>query len=255
MIYNQREQNCLCPTPIRPCPPPAPPFPPTPPEPVPVPYPVIGPTGPTGPMGPMGPQGVQGFQGPQGPIGPTGPQGIAGPNGATGPTGPQGIQGPAGATGATGATGAVGATGPTGPAGGISEYASFYATAPGDNATAIAQNGAVDFPSTATATANIGRLTDSTFTLVEPGTYLVTFKVNTNEPGQLAVALGGTAQTNATFGSASDNGIIEGRTIVTTTDANTVLSIINPATTSVTVTPSAGGTAGTVSDLTIVKLA
>lgn len=249
MIYNQREQNCLCPTPIRPCPPPAPPFPPTPPvppEPVPVPYPVIGPTGPTGP---------QGIAGPNGATGPTGPQGIQGPAGATGATGATGAVGPTGPQGIQGLTGATGATGPTGPAGGISEYASFYATAPGDNATAIAQNGAVDFPSTATATANIGRLTDSTFTLVEPGTYLVTFKVNTNEPGQLAVALGGTAQTNATFGSASDNGIIEGRTIFTTTDANTVLSIINPATTSVTVTPSAGGTAGTVSDLTIVKLA
>lgn len=276
MIYNTREQGCSCSVPIRPCPPPVPPCPP---EPVPVPYPVVGPTGPTGPMGPMGPQGVQGYQGPQGPIGPTGPQGIPGPNGAIGPTGPQGVPGavgatgaigptgPQGATGATGAvgptgpqgvagpTGATGAVGPTGPAGGISEYASFYALAPNDNPTAIAQNTAVEFPNSSASTTGITRLTNSTFNLADTGTYLIMFKVNTNTAGQLGIAINGTVQPNATFGNAADDGIIEGKTIITTTAANTVLSIVNPIATAVTVTPSAGGTEATVSDLTIIKLA
>lgn len=276
MIYNTREQGCSCSVPIRPCPPPVPPCPP---EPVPVPYPVIGPTGPTGPMGPMGPQGVQGYQGPQGPIGPTGPQGIPGPNGAIGPTGPQGVPGavgatgaigptgPQGATGATGAvgptgpqgvagpTGATGAVGPTGPAGGISEYASFYALAPNDNPTAIAQNTAVEFPNTTASTTGITRLTNSTFNLADTGTYLIMFKVNTNTAGQLGIAVNGAVQPSATFGNAADDGIIEGKTIITTTAANTVLSIVNPIATAVTVTPSAGGTEATVSDLTIIKLA
>ena len=277
MIYNTREQGCSCSVPIRPCPPPVPPcpppVPPCPPEPVPVPYPVVGPTGPTGPMGPMGPQGVQGYQGPQGPIGPTGPQGIPGPNGAIGPTGPQGIPGavgptgPQGATGATGAvgptgpqgvagpTGATGAVGPTGPAGGISEYASFYALAPNDNPTAIVQNTAVAFPNTTASTTGITRLTNSTFNLADTGTYLIMFKVNTNTAGQLGIAVNGAVQPNATFGNAADDGIIEGKTIITTTAANTVLSIVNPIATAVTVTPSAGGTEATVSDLTIIKLA
>lgn len=283
MIYNTREQGCSCSVPIRPCPPPVPPCPPPvppfPPEPVPVPYPVVGPTGPTGPMGPMGPQGVQGYQGPQGPIGPTGPQGIPGPNGAIGPTGPQGVPGavgatgaigptgPQGATGATGAvgptgpqgvagpTGATGAVGPTGPAGGISEYASFYALAPNDNPTAIAQNTAVEFPNTTASTTGITRLTNSTFNLADTGTYLIMFKVNTNTAGQLGIAVNGAVQPNATFGNAADDGIIEGKTIITTTAANTVLSIVNPIATTVTVTPSAGGTEATVSDLTIIKLA
>lgn len=276
MIYNTREQGCSCSVPIRPCPPPVPPCPP---EPVPVPYPVVGPTGPTGPMGPMGPQGVQGYQGPQGPIGPTGPQGIPGPDGAIGPTGPQGVPGavgatgaigptgPQGATGATGAvgptgpqgvagpTGATGAVGPTGPAGGISEYASFYALAPNDNPTAIAQNTAVEFPNTTASTTGITRLTNSTFNLADTGTYLIMFKVNTNTAGQLGIAVNGAVQPNATFGNAADDGIIEGKTIITTTAANTVLSIVNPIATTVTVTPSAGGTEATVSDLTIIKLA
>lgn len=268
MIYNTREQGCSCSVPIRPCPPPVPPcpphVPPCPPEPVPVPYPVVGPTGPTGPMGPMGPQGVQGYQGPQGPIGPTGPQGIPGPNGAIGPTGPQGVPGAAGATGAvgptgpqgaTGATGATGAVGPTGPAGGISEYASFYALAPNDNPTAIAQNTAVEFPNTTASTTGITRLTNSTFNLADTGTYLIMFKVNTNTAGQLGIAVNGAVQPSATFGNAADDGIIEGKTIITTTAANTVLSIVNPIATAVTVTPSAGGTEATVSDLTIIKLA
>lgn len=272
-IYNTREQGCSCSVPIRPCPPPVPPCPPAP---APVPYPVVGPTGPTGPMGPMGPQGVQGYQGPQGPIGPTGPQGIPGPDGAIGPTGPQGVAGatgavgptgPTGATGATGAvgptgpqgvagpTGATGAVGPTGPAGGISEYASFYALAPNDNPTAIAQNTAVEFPNSSASTTGITRLTNSTFNLADTGTYLIMFKVNTNTAGQLGIAVNGAVQPNATFGNAADNGIIEGKTIITTTAANTVLSIVNPIATAVTVTPSAGGTQATVSDLTIIKLA
>ena len=286
MIYNTREQGCSCSVPIRPCPPPVPPcpppVPPCPPEPVPVPYPVVGPTGPTGPMGPMGPQGVQGYQGPQGPIGPTGPQGIPGPDGAIGPTGPQGVPGTVGATGAVGPTGpqgpqgiagatgavgptgpqgpqgiagATGAVGPTGPAGGISEYASFYALAPNDNPTAIAQNTAVEFPNTSASTTGITRLTNSTFNLADTGTYLIMFKVNTNTAGQLGIAVNGAVQPNATFGNAADDGIIEGKTIITTTAANTVLSIVNPITTAVTVTPSAGGTEATVSDLTIIKLA
>lgn len=273
MIYNTREQGCSCSVPIRPCPPPVPPCPPAP---TPVPYPVVGPTGPTGPMGPMGPQGVQGYQGPQGPIGPTGPQGIPGPDGAIGPTGPQGVTGatgavgptgPQGATGATGAvgptgpqgvagaTGATGAVGPTGPAGGISEYASFYALAPNDNPTAIAQNTAVEFPNSSASTTGITRLTNSTFNLADTGTYLIMFKVNTNTAGQLGIAVNGAVQPNATFGNAADDGIIEGKTIITTTAANTVLSILNPIATAVTVTPSAGGTEATVSDLTIIKLA
>lgn len=259
MIYNTREQGCSCSVPIRPCPPPVPPcpppVPPCPPAPTPVPYPVVGPTGPTGPMGPMGPQGVQGYQGPQGPIGPTGPQGIPGPDGAIGPTGPQGVAGATGAVGPTGPQGATGAVGPTGPAGGISEYASFYALAPNDNPTAIAQNTAVEFPNSSASTTGITRLTNSTFNLADTGTYLIMFKVNTNTAGQLGVAVNGAVQPNATFGNAADNGLIEGKTIITTTAANTVLSIVNPIATAVTVTPSAGGTEATVSDLTIIKLA
>ena len=281
MIYNQREQCCVCPAPIKPCPcpPPRPPYPPAPPEPVPVPYPVVGPTGPTGPMGPMGPQGVQGYQGTQGPIGPTGPQGIPGPDGATGPTGPQGVPGAVGATGAVGptgpqgpqgvagATGAVGPTGPQGPqgvagatgpqgvAGGIAEFASFNGTSAVGDPTVVAQNTAVPFPNAIAGTTGITRLTNTSFNLAEPGEYLVQFKVNSNEAGQLGIALNGAVQPNTTFGTATANGSIDGASIITTTAPNTQLSIVNPNATSITITPDAGGTNPTVSALNIIKLA
>ena len=122
-------------------------------------------------------------------------------------------------------------------------------------ATAIAQNTAVAFPNTTASTTGITRLTNSTFNLADTGTYLIMFKVNTNTAGQLGIAVNGAVQPNATFGNAADYGIIEGKTIITTTAANTVLSIVNPIATAFTVTPSAGGTQATVSDFTIIKLA
>ncbi len=269
-----RNIGCPCP-PTPPCPPPIPPCP------------IIqGPTGPTGPRGPQGlqglqglqgatgPQGVQGLQGPtgqQGPTGaqgiqgetgatgPTGPQGIQGQTGATGPTGPQGIQGETGATGPTGPQGIqglTGATGPTGPAG-ASEYASYYATAPGDNPTAVTAGNAVEFPTTSSQSTGITRLSDSTFNLAEAGTYLVAFRVNSTNAGQLQIAVNSNGLANGIFGTSTEGASIDGATVITTAQANSVLSIINPtnSTSPITITQNAGGANPTISTLTIIKLA
>ena len=266
-----RNIGCPCP-PTPPCPPPIPPCP------------IIqGPTGPTGPRGPQGlqglqgatgPQGVQGLQGPrgqQGPTGaqgiqgetgatgPTGPQGIQGETGATGPTGPQGIQGVAGATGPTGPQGIqgeTGATGPTGPAG-ASEYASYYATAPDDNPTAVTAGNAVEFPTTSSQSTGITRLSDSTFNLAEAGTYLVAFRVNSTNAGQLQIAVNSNGLANGIFGTSTEGSSIDGFTVITTAQANSVLSIINPtnSTSPITITQNAGGVNPTISTLTIIKLA
>ena len=269
-----RNIGCPCP-PTPPCPPPIPPCP------------IIqGPTGPTGPRGPQGlqglqglqgatgPQGVQGLQGPtgqQGPTGaqgiqgetgatgPTGPQGIQGLTGATGPTGPQGIQGETGATGPTGpqgVQGVTGATGPTGPAG-ASEYASYYATAPGDNPTAVTAGNAVEFPTTSSQSTGITRLSDSTFNLAEAGTYLVAFRVNSTNAGQLQIAVNSNGLANGIFGTSTEGASIDGVTVITTAEANSILSIINPtnSTSPITITQNAGGTNPTISTLTIIKLA
>ena len=273
---NCKSRNIGCPcSPTPPCPPPIPPCP------------IIqGPTGPTGPRGPQGlqglqglqgatgPQGVQGLQGPRGQQGPTGAQGIQGETGATGPTGPQGIQGETGATGPTGPqgiqgeTGATGATGPTGPQGiqgetgptgpaGASEYASYYATAPGDNPTAITAGNAVEFPGTSSQSTGITRLSDSTFNLAEAGTYLVAFRVNSTDAGQLQIAVNSNGLANGIFGTSTEGSSIDGVTVITTAQANSVLSIINPtnSTAPITITQNAGGANPTNSTLTILKLA
>lgn len=285
---NCKSRNIGCPcSPTPPCPPPIPPCPiiqgPT------------GPTGPRGPQGlqglqgATGPQGVQGLQGPRGQQGPTGAQGIQGETGATGPTGPQGIQGETGATGpagpqgiqgetgatgptgpqgiqgetgATGPTGpqgiqgVAGATGPTGPAG-ASEYASYYATAPGDNPTAVTAGNAVEFPTTSSQSTGITRLSDSTFNLAEAGTYLVAFRVNSTNAGQLQIAVNSNGLANGIFGTSTEGSSIDGVTVITTAQANSVLSIINPtnSTSPITITQNAGGANPTISTLTIVKLA
>ena len=249
-ICKSRNIACPCP-PTPPCPPPIPPCPPC---------PII--QGPTGPTGPRGPQGLQGLQGLQGATGPQGVQGLQGPRGQQGPTGAQGIQGETGATGPTGPqgiqgqTGATGPTGPTGPAGGISDYASYYGVAPTDNANPIGAGNAVEFPGAYAQTGGITRLTDSTFNIAEPGTYLVNFKVNTTEPSQLQININGAATNDLTFGTGSANTDVTGTAVVITVSPNSVLSIINPttATGSVTVQPNAGGQAPTTSTLSILKL-
>lgn len=225
--YNAND-NSKCPIPpIPPCPPCPPPIPPVPPEPIPVPYPVVGPRGPMGPMGPMGPQGVPGIQGPAGPQGPRGFQGITGPEG------------------------------PQGPAGTLDGYASFYGLSPTDYPTTIGASQPVPFPSTGANSDNITRLSASTFQLAEPGTYLVSYRVNASEAGQLQVAINGAGVPSTTTGQESVDGVISGQSVVTTDAANSVLSIINPATDAsvITVTPTAGGANPTANQLTILKLA
>lgn len=217
---------------------------------------LTGPTGPTGPAGATGPQGVQGIQGVQGPIGPTGPQGIAGPSGVTGPTGPQGIQGISGPQGVTGPTGPQGATGPTGPAF-AAEYADFYALMPGNNTATVAAGAAVEFPNNSTiSSTSIGRLSPSTFNLAAAGSYMVMFSASVTEAGQLALALNGVQLDHTVAGRATRTSEISNSVIITTTQENSVLSVINPAgnSTALTLTPSAGGASAVSAHLVIIKL-
>lgn len=224
--------------------------------------------GPTGAQGIQGEPGIPGAVGATGPIGPTGPQGIqgepgiagaVGATGPTGPTGPHGIQGVTGATGPTGPQGIQGLTGPTGPTGpaGTSEYASYYATAPGDNPTAVTAGNAVEFPTTSSQSTGITRLSDSTFNLAEAGTYLVAFRVNSTDAGQLQIAVNSNGLANGIFGTSTEGSSIDGVTVITTAQANSVLSIINPtnSTSPITITQNAGGANPTISTLTIIKLA
>ncbi len=166
------------------------------------------PEGPTGMQGPTGPTGPSNFTGPVGPLGPeglTGPTGATGPSGLTGPTGPQGAIGPTaafliGSTGATGPAGATGDVGPTGLQGPIGPTGSTGSTgtigptgnmgAQGPTASPLIAYGYFIKTSTASVPAgsnfifqqqfnnNIGFNGTNTFTINDPGFYLVRYTVS-----------------------------------------------------------------------------
>ena len=201
-----------------------------------------------GPMGPQGPQGVPGPRGLQGAQGPQGPQGIPGPRGLQGPTGPQGPQG---------LTGPTGATGPAGAPGGVLSFADFYALMPGDNTSTIAPGTDVSFPQDgANSATGIIRTSASSFTLSQVGTYQVLFNVPVTEAGQLVLTLNGEELGYTVVGRATGTTDIIGMSIITTTQANSVLTVRNPAdnAAALTITPLAGGTRPVSAHLVITQL-
>lgn len=167
---------------------------------------------------------------------------IVGPPGPMGPRGPRGHRGP---------------MGPQGPAAPVvpQVYGSYYALAPADNPNPITAGQAVAFPSVASSD-GVVQTSPTTFNLVEPGTYNVNYRINSSTAGQLQVALNGAGVAYTTTGINAGNDVISGNTMITTTAPNTLLSIINPATntTSVTVAQNAGGTVPTASQLNITKI-
>ena len=243
-----------------------------------------GPVGETGPIGPQGPQGVIGLTGPQGPTGATGPQGptgATGPQGPIGETGPQGPQGPAGPQGLTGPQGPVGATGPAGPEGpqgvqgpegpagatgaqgpqgipgGVLSCADFYALMTPDNPEAVAPGEDVAFPENGPiANTNIGRVSPSSFLLSAVGTYQILFVASITESGQLVLTLNGEELPYTVVGRDTGTSQIVGMSLVTTTEANSVLTVRNPLEneTALTLTPLAGGTLPVSAHLVITQL-
>jgi hypothetical protein len=156
--------------------------------------------GPPGPPGSTGAAGTAGSTGPTGSTGDTGSTGPAGADGATGPPGPAGPIGPAGATGPTGATGPAGATGATGPTGtnGLAQYAYIYNL----SAESVALDAAVSFDTNGVMTAGITHATSSAaITLVNAGTYKVTFSVSGTGPNQVALFVNGTVVNGSIYGS------------------------------------------------------
>ena len=233
----------------------------------------VGPQGPEGlegPIGPQGPVGAPGPVGPQGPAGAAGPQGPQGLTGATGPAGPQGEQGPAGATGPQGIQGPVGPAGPQGvqgpagpqgeqgPAGTVLSFAGFYALMPSDNPDPIAPGADVAFPTAGpSGGGDITAIDADSFGLATPGTYQVQFLVSAAEAGQLVLTLNGTELPYTVVGRNATDSQIMGMALVTTTTADSVLTVRNPDGTgsSLTLTPNAGGTDPVSAQLIITRLA
>lgn len=200
--------------------------------------------GPTGSPGPQGPPGAPGVQGEQGPEGEPGTQGPVGPQGATGSRGTAGLKGATGPAGPQGVPGAMGSA----------DSALFYALMPSDNAATVAPGGDVEFPQNGpTTSAGTARLTATAFTLATPGVYRVTFQVPVTEAGQLVLTLDGLDLPYTVTGRSTGTSSIGATTLVTTTAANQVLTVRNPAGSgwALTITPFAGGVASVSATLLI----
>ena len=215
--------------------------------------------------GSTGSTGVTGSTGATGPTGglldqleSTGSTGVTGSTGSTGSTGATGVDqleqtGSTGAAGPIGATGATGATGTTG----IILYAMFYGLTSGtgnptttDYAATIpvktaAGTGRVPFPRAGPASSISFANDGSSFYLPNIGTYEITFRVHTTEPGQLLIELNGADQADTVavnMNPTSGGHPIIGNAFITTTSVNSLIAIINPEgnSTALTITPANG---------------
>jgi hypothetical protein len=122
---------------------------------------------------------------------------------------------------------------------------------PPDNAAAVAVGNPVQFPENGPqkgAIVRTGGTSASAFVLPDVGTYRAAFSVSVTEPGQLELTLnsgaGAVALPYTVYGRATGTSEISGEALVTTTVANSVVSVVNPTgnSTALTITPSAGGT-------------
>jgi collagen triple helix repeat protein len=246
-----------------------------------------------GPMGPPGLAGPQGPAGPSGSAGVAGPPGPAGPSGSIGLSGPQGPQGPTGATGPAGslaggaseppgancAAGGIrftsvigvdyvcnGIPGPAGPpatSSGVKAFGYFYALMPPDNAATVAAASAVGFPrdgAVSDAVSGIRRASASQFILPAIGVYDISWQVSVAEAGQLVLGLdsgsGVVEQPDTVVGRATGTSQIMDHVLLTTTSANSILTVRNPAgnTPALTVTPLAGGTRAVSASVLIMQI-
>jgi len=121
------------------------------------------------------------------------------------------------------------------------DFADFFALMPPNNPAPVAIGTDVQFPQDGptSGTGVITRASASTFNLSAIGTYQVAFQVSVNEAGQLVLATNGTELPYTLVGRQTGATQIVGTTLITTTVANTVLSLRNPAAgfSALTVTP------------------
>jgi len=140
--------------------------------------------------------------------------------------------------------------------GGVLAFAEFFALMPGDNMATVAPGAAVAFPQDGPSSGTIIRLSSNQFILSEIGTYMVSWQVSIDEPGQLVLELNGIQIPYTVVGRATGTSQITGNSLITTTFFNSILSVINPAGNpmALTVTPIAGGTNSVSASLVITRI-
>ncbi|SDH86029.1 hypothetical protein [Desulfosporosinus hippei] len=140
----------------------------------------------------------------------------------------------------------------------VLNYADFFALMPPDNAATVAPGTDVSFPQDGpTSATTITRTSDTEFNLSAIGTYQVLFQVSVSEAGQLILTLNGADLAYTVVGRATGTSQIVGMAYVTTTVADSVLTVRNPAgnATALTITTIAGGTRPVSAHLVITQVA
>lgn len=141
--------------------------------------------------------------------------------------------------------------------GAILSSADFFALMPPDNAATVALGGDVAFPQNGPIVGtNITRASPNSFNLVAVGTYQVFFQVSVSEAGQLELTLNGAVLAYTVVGRATGTSQIVEMANVTTTVANSILTVRNPAGNpgALTITPLAGGASPVSAHLVINQL-
>lgn len=140
--------------------------------------------------------------------------------------------------------------------GGISTFSDFYALMPGDNTATVAAGAAVSFPQNGPTNGIITRSSATQFVIPIVGTYMVSWQVSVQEAGQLVLELDGVVKTNTTVGRATGTSQIVGNRLITTTEPNATLRVINPpgSPLALTITPLAGGTNAVSASLVITRV-
>jgi hypothetical protein len=172
--------------------------------------------------------------------------------GAAGPAGPRGIAGADGASGPAGPAGSAGATGPTG-SNGLSQYAYVYNL----GAETVPLEADVKFDANGVLTPGILHAPGiAGITLVNSGTYKVTFSVSGTEPNQMALFVNGALVPGTVYGSGAGTQQNTGQAIVVIA-ADDVLTVRNYTSSAAVglATPIGGTQANTNASVAIEKLA
>ena len=127
---------------------------------------------------------------------------------------------------------------------------------PPDNTAVIAPGADVAFPNSGPGTGSITAASDTSFTVVDAGTYLVVFQVPITQAGQLQLAVNGAGVASTVVGRNAGSDQIVGMSVQTLSAGDTV-AVRNPTgnTGSLTVTQSAGGEVPGSAHLIFVRLA
>ena len=140
--------------------------------------------------------------------------------------------------------------------GSITTFAEFYALMPGDNTATIAAGSPIEFPQNGPTNGIITRINASQFNIPAVGIYLVHWQVSIAEAGQLILQLNGTDIATSVVGRATGTSQIVGHTMITTTQPNSILTVVNPSGNPVAITlnPAAGGTRAVSANLVITRM-